>query len=119
MEVDFNKMQGFVPAVVQDERSNEILMLGFINEAAFEQTLRSGYVTFFSGTRNQLWTKGESSGNRLLVVSVSTDCDRASFLVRVKVEGQGVVCHLGTRSCFTQQIPLAAYAQQGTRESPR
>jgi len=119
MEIDFNKMQGLVPAVVQDERSNEILMLGFMNEAAFEQTLRSGYVTFFSRTRNQLWTKGESSGNRLRVVSVSTDCDRDSFLVRVQVEGQGVVCHLGTRSCFTQQIPLAAYAQQGTRESLR
>ena len=62
-----------------------------------------GYVTFFSRTRNQLWTKGESSGNRLKVVSVSTDCDRDSFLIRVQVEGAGLVCHLGTRSCFTEE----------------
>jgi phosphoribosyl-ATP pyrophosphohydrolase/phosphoribosyl-AMP cyclohydrolase len=119
MEIDFNKMQGLVPAVVQDESSNEILMLGFMNEAAFERTLRSGYVTFFSRTRNQLWTKGESSGNRLRVASVSTDCDRDSFLVRVQVEGEGVVCHLGTRSCFTQQIPLTGEAKEETRESRR
>lgn len=119
MEIDFSKMQGLVPAVVQDESSNEILMLGFMNEDAFEQTLRSGYVTFFSRTRNQLWTKGESSGNRLRVVSVSTDCDRDSLLVRVQVEGEGVVCHLGTRSCFTQPIPLAPEAQLDTREIPR
>jgi len=119
MEIDFSKMRGLVPAVVQDESSNEILMLGFMNEDAFEQTLRSGYVTFFSRTRNQLWTKGESSGNRLRVVSVSTDCDRDSFLVRVLVEGQGVVCHLGTRSCFTQPIPLAPGAQLDTREIRR
>ncbi len=106
MQIDFNKMQGLVPAIVQDAGSNEILMLGFMNSEAFERTLSSGYVTFFSRTRNQLWTKGESSGNRLKVISVSTDCDRDSFLVRVQVEGAGVVCHLGTRSCFTQSIPL-------------
>jgi phosphoribosyl-AMP cyclohydrolase len=108
MQIDFNKMQGLVPAIVQDAGSNEILMLGFMNSEAFEHTLSSGYVTFFSRTRNQLWTKGESSGNRLKVISVSTDCDRDSFLVRVQVEGAGVVCHLGTRSCFTQTIPLTA-----------
>ena len=104
--IDFQKMQGLVPAIVQDDGSGEILMLGFMNEEAFQKTLVSGYVTFFSRTRNQLWTKGESSGNRLKVLSVSTDCDRDSFLIRVQVEGAGIVCHLGTRSCFTQQLPL-------------
>ena len=106
--IDFKKMQGLVPAIVQDAESDEILMLGFMNEGAFERTLNLGYVTFFSRTRNHLWMKGESSGNRLKVVSISTDCDRDSFLIRVQVEGAGLVCHLGTRSCFTQQIPLAS-----------
>jgi phosphoribosyl-AMP cyclohydrolase len=106
LEIDFNKMQGLVPAIVQDAGSEEILMLGFMNREAFERTLNCGYVTFFSRTRNELWTKGESSGNRLKVISVSTDCDRDTFLLRVQVEGAGVVCHLGTRSCFTQEIPL-------------
>ena len=104
--IDFNKMQGLVAAIVQDAGTNEILMLGFMNEQAFSRTLSSGYVTFFSRTRNVLWTKGESSGNRLKVVSMSTDCDRDTLLVRVEVEGAGVVCHLGTRSCFTQEIAL-------------
>jgi phosphoribosyl-AMP cyclohydrolase len=108
LKIDFNKMQGLVPAIVQDAGSDEILMLGFMNQEAFERTLNCGYVTFFSRTRNELWTKGESSGNRLKVISVSTDCDRDTFLVRVQVEGAGVVCHLGTRSCFTQEIPLAS-----------
>lgn len=107
LEIDFNKMQGLVPAIVQDAGSDEILMLGFMNQEAFQRTLNCGYVTFFSRTRNELWTKGESSGNRLKVISVSTDCDRDTFLVRVEVEGAGVVCHLGTRSCFTQEIPFS------------
>jgi phosphoribosyl-AMP cyclohydrolase len=119
MEIDFKKMQGLVPAIVQDAGSDEVLMLGFMNQEAFERTLNGGYVTFFSRTRNQLWTKGESSGNRLKVVSVSTDCDRDSFLVRVQVEGAGVVCHLGTRSCFTQEIPLATVPQESAREIQR
>ena len=117
--IDFQKMQGLVPAIVQDDGSGEILMLGFMNEEAFQKTLVSGYVTFFSRTRNQLWTKGESSGNRLKVLSVSTDCDRDSFLVRVQVEGAGLVCHLGTRSCFTQQLPLSSPATAQTEESGR
>ena len=116
MEIDFEKMQGLVPAIVQDAASAEILMLGFMNEEAFQHTLSSGYVTFFSRTRNQLWTKGESSGNRLKVISVSTDCDRDSFLVRVQVEGAGVVCHLGTRSCFTEEIPLSSAASSASTQ---
>ena len=112
-EIDFNKMQGLVPAIVQDGESDEILMLGFMNQEAFERTLSCGYVTFFSRTRNELWTKGESSGNRLKVISVSTDCDRDTFLIRVQVEGAGVVCHLGTRSCFTQEITLSSMPASG------
>jgi phosphoribosyl-AMP cyclohydrolase len=79
-----------------------------MNRPALEQTLRNGYVTFFSRTRNQLWRKGESSGNRLRVLSVQTDCDRDTLLVRVEVEGAGVVCHRGTRSCFTESVPVAS-----------
>jgi phosphoribosyl-AMP cyclohydrolase len=110
--IDFDKMQGLLPAVVQDAANGEVLMLGFMNREAFEQTLREGYVTFFSRTRNQLWTKGETSGNRLQVVSAATDCDRDTVLLQVRVLGEGVVCHQGTRSCFTQSLPVRANAVQ-------
>jgi phosphoribosyl-AMP cyclohydrolase len=108
MKIDFDKMQGLVPAIVQDSDTAEILMLGFMNQDAFEHTLTTGYVTFFSRTRNELWTKGETSGNRLKVISIRTDCDRDTFLIQVEVEGAGVVCHLGTRSCFTEPLPFSA-----------
>jgi len=104
-EIDFDKMRGLAPAIVQDAASGEVLMLGFMNREALEMTLSSGFVTFFSRTRNQLWTKGETSGNRLELVSAATDCDRDTVLLRVRVLGDGVVCHTGTRSCFTE--PLA------------
>ncbi len=83
-------------------------MVGFMNQEALEQTLTAGYVTFYSRTRQKLWTKGETSGNRLRVVSASTDCDRDTVLVRVEVEGAGMVCHRGTRSCFTENLPWKA-----------
>jgi phosphoribosyl-AMP cyclohydrolase len=102
--IDFDKMQGLAPAIVQDHATGEVLMLGFMNRDALELTLQSGYVTFFSRTRNQLWTKGETSGNRLQVVSLAADCDQDTVLVRVRVEGGGVVCHEGTRSCFTRAM---------------
>ena len=105
-QIDFDKMQGLAPAIVQDEGTGEVLMLGFMNREAFEQTLRTGFVTFYSRTRNKLWTKGETSGNRLQVVSLTTDCDQDSVLARVRVEGAGVVCHEGTRSCFTRALPV-------------
>jgi phosphoribosyl-AMP cyclohydrolase len=105
-ELDFEKMSGLLPAVVQNSSDGEILMLGFMNRQAFERTLEQGYVTFFSRTRNQLWMKGETSGNRLRVISAATDCDRDTVVFRVEVEGAGVVCHRGTRSCFTESIPL-------------
>ena len=106
MKMDFDKMQGLIPAIVQDASNGDILMLGFMNREAWERTQTLGYVTFYSRTRNQLWTKGDSSGNRLKVVSARTDCDRDSLLVQVEVEGQGVVCHEGTRSCFTKAVDL-------------
>ena len=112
MELDFDKMQGLAPAIVQDAATGEVLMLGFMNREAYEATRRTGCVTFFSRTRNKLWMKGETSGNRLEVVSLATDCDRDSILARVRVAGAGVVCHTGSRSCFTEPLPLAAEAAQ-------
>ncbi len=106
-EIDFEKMRGLAPAIVQDEATGEVLMLGFMNRDAYERTVSGGYVTFYSRTRNELWTKGETSGNRLKVVSAATDCDRDTLLFRVMVEGAGVVCHEGTRSCFTKPISVA------------
>ncbi len=106
-EIDFEKMQGLVPAVVQDAANGDVLMVGFMNDAAYQRTLDTGYVTFFSRTRNKLWTKGETSGNRLKVISASTDCDSDTLLFRVDVEGDGLVCHEGTRSCFTKAIDCA------------
>lgn len=105
-DLDFEKMGGLLPAVIQDSHSGEVLMVGFMNQKAMDRTLEEGYVTFFSRTRNQLWTKGESSGNRLRLMSAHTDCDRDTLLLRVEVEGAGVVCHRGTRSCFTEAIRL-------------
>jgi phosphoribosyl-AMP cyclohydrolase len=103
MNIDFEKMQGLVPAIIQDS-AGDILMLGFMNREAWEKTLAIGYVTFYSRTRNELWTKGGTSGNRLKFVSAATDCDHDSLLIQVEVEGAGVVCHEGTRSCFTKPI---------------
>ena len=103
-ELDFDKLGGLIPAVVQSHGDGEVLMVGFMNQEALARTLTSGYVTFFSRTRQELWTKGETSGNRLRLVSASTDCDRDTVLVRVEVEGGGVACHRGTRSCFTEEL---------------
>jgi phosphoribosyl-ATP pyrophosphohydrolase/phosphoribosyl-AMP cyclohydrolase len=111
VEIDFDKMAGLTPAVVQDSENGEILMLGFMNRDAWERTLSSGYVTFYSRTRNQLWMKGETSGNRLKLLSAATDCDRDTLLLQVQVEGAGVVCHEGTRSCFTKTIPVPSISE--------
>jgi phosphoribosyl-AMP cyclohydrolase len=108
MDIDFDKMQGLAPAVIQDASTAELLMLGFMNREALEATLRTGFVTFYSRTRQKLWTKGETSGNRLEVVAAWTDCDRDTVLLRVRVLGEGKVCHTGSRSCFTQELPLGA-----------
>jgi phosphoribosyl-AMP cyclohydrolase len=103
-EFDFEKLNGLLPAVVQDSSDGEVLMVGFMNHEALERTLKEGYVTFFSRTRQKLWMKGETSGNRLRLVSAHTDCDRDTVLLRVEVEGAGMVCHRGTRSCFTETV---------------
>ena len=105
-QIDFEKMQGLAPAVVQDADNGDVLMVGFMNSESLKQTLDTGYVTFYSRTRNKLWTKGETSGNRLCVMSASTDCDQDTVLVKVRVEGDGLVCHEGTRSCFTRPMVL-------------
>ncbi len=107
MNIDFDKMQGLVPAIVQDADNGDILMLGFVNAESLQLTFSTGFVTFYSRTRQKLWMKGETSGNRLRVVSASTDCDQDALLFRVRVQGDGVVCHEGTRSCFTRDLPLA------------
>jgi len=116
VEFDFEKLGGLLPAVVQDSTDGEVLMVGFMNRQALERTLEGGYVTFFSRTRQKLWMKGESSGNRLRVVSACTDCDRDTLLLRVEVEGAGVVCHRGTRSCFTE--PVSTSALEGAASLP-
>src|SRR3954453_20783604 len=100
MDMDFSKLQGLIPAVIQDDESDEVLMVGFMNEEALEITRRTGFATFFSRTRNTLWTKGETSGNRLQVTRVIADCDDDTVLVRVKRLGTGNVCHTGERTCF-------------------
>lgn len=106
VQIDFNKMDGLVPGIVQDAQTGEMLMLGFLNEESYRRTLESGFVTFWSRTRGKLWMKGETSGNRLKIVSASTDCDNDALLFRVEVEGDGLVCHEGTVSCFTKQIEV-------------
>lgn len=98
--MDYSKLNGLVPAVVQDAETNEVLMVGFMNAAALATTLSAGYVTFYSRSRQRLWTKGETSGNRLAVVEVLTDCDDDAVLVRARCEGSGHVCHTGARTCF-------------------
>jgi phosphoribosyl-AMP cyclohydrolase len=100
--MDFSKLQGLVPAVVQDDDSGEVLMVGFMNEEALARTTKTGFATFFSRTRNALWTKGETSGNRLQVVHLYTDCDDDTVLLRVRRLGDGNVCHTGARSCFRE-----------------
>ena len=98
--MEFAKLNGLIPAVVQDADSGEVLMVGFMNEEALERTRASGYATFFSRTRGTLWMKGETSGNRLKVIETLVDCDDDTLLLRVQREGDGTVCHTGTRTCF-------------------
>jgi phosphoribosyl-AMP cyclohydrolase len=102
--MDFSKLNGLVPAVIQDHETAEVLMVGFMNQEALERTRQTGFATFFSRTRNALWTKGETSGNRLQVVGMLTDCDDDTVLVKVKRLGDGKVCHTGQRSCFYRSL---------------
>ncbi len=102
--MDFDKLNGLIPAVVQDDATNEVLMVGFMNPEALARTRESGFVTFFSRSRNTLWTKGETSGNRLAVVRLLVDCDDDTVLVRARCLGEGRVCHTGERTCFFREL---------------
>jgi phosphoribosyl-ATP pyrophosphohydrolase/phosphoribosyl-AMP cyclohydrolase len=101
MLIDFTKTGGLVPAIIQDNETGQVLMLGFMDQAAYEQTQREKLVTFFSRSKNRLWTKGESSGNYLKVISIQPDCDQDTLLI--KVNPVGPVCHTGTLTCFTNE----------------
>jgi phosphoribosyl-AMP cyclohydrolase len=105
--INFDKLDGLVAGIVQDARTGEVLMLGFLNPASYAKTVETGFVTFWSRTRQKLWMKGETSGNRLRVISASTDCDTDTLLFKVEVEGDGLVCHEGTVSCFTRPIAMS------------
>ena len=102
--MDYSKLDGLIPAVIQDVESGEVLMVGFMNDEALAATRRTGYATFFSRSRNTLWMKGETSGNKLEVVSILVDCDDDTVLVKVKRLGDGNVCHTGERSCFFRTL---------------
>jgi phosphoribosyl-AMP cyclohydrolase len=103
MELDFEKENGLIPVIVQDYENGEVLMLGFMNREAFARTNETGFVTFYSRSRKKLWTKGESSGQKLLLREMRVDCDLDAVLVRAELEG-GAVCHEGYRSCFFRRI---------------
>jgi len=114
MTIDFNKCNGLVPAIIQDELTSKVLMLGYMNEEALAKTQETGRVTFFSRTRNRLWTKGEESGNFLNMKSIIPDCDNDTLLI--KVVPVGVVCHTGADTCWDEKnnadFAFIAYLQQ-------
>lgn len=101
MKIDFNKTDGLVPVIIQDDRTLQVLMLGYMNEEAFNKTENEGIVTFFSRSKNRLWTKGEESGNFLTVKNIQIDCDQDTILI--KVIPTNIVCHTGTFSCFGEK----------------
>lgn len=125
MELDFDKMNGLVPAIIQDNETRKVLMLGFMNKEAYDKTVETGKVTFFSRTKNRLWTKGEESGNFLHVVSIKADCDNDTLLIQV--EPVGPVCHTGTDTCWggekrrTGHVPesIAGLHRQASRRDAR
>jgi phosphoribosyl-AMP cyclohydrolase / phosphoribosyl-ATP pyrophosphohydrolase len=100
MTLDFNKLGGLIPAIIQDNNTNKVLMLGFMNQEAYDKTVRDKLVTFYSRTKNRLWTKGEESGNFLDVVEIISDCDNDTLLI--KANPRGPVCHTGTDTCFNE-----------------
>jgi phosphoribosyl-AMP cyclohydrolase len=102
--MDYSKLNGLIPAVIQDADTSEVLMVGFMNDDALAQTRRTGFATFFSRSRNKLWMKGETSGNRLQVTQLLVDCDDDTVLVKVKRLGDGNVCHTGERTCFFRTL---------------
>ncbi len=114
MNLDFEKTSGLIPAIIQDNYTNKVLMLGYMNEEAFAKTKETGKVTFYSRTKQRLWTKGEESGNFLHVVSIKEDCDHDTLLI--KVNPAGPVCHTGADTCFeeknTEDIMFFKYLQE-------
>mgnify|MGYP006159086249 FL=1 len=104
MILDFSKNNGLIPTIIQDYQTQQVLMLGYMNEEALQKTLKENIVTFFSRSKNRLWTKGETSGNYLKVVSIKEDCDQDTLLI--KVIPSGPTCHNGTTSCFADETPL-------------
>ena len=108
MTLNYSKLDGLIPAVAQDATTREVLMVGFMNADAFDATRRTGFATFFSRSRGTLWTKGETSGNRLAVTRLLVDCDEDTVVLLVNRQGDGNVCHTGERSCFFREIPLDA-----------
>jgi phosphoribosyl-AMP cyclohydrolase len=114
MDLDFKKMDGLVTAVIQDHKSGRVLMVGFMNEEAFRKTMETGYATFFSRSRNKLWLKGETSGHRLVVKEITTDCDKDALLIRVEAVGPGV-CHEGYESCFFRRLENGSWQVKDER----
>ena len=104
MDMDFSKLDGLIPAVVQDDETGDVLMVGFMNDEALQKTRATGFATFFSRTRGKLWTKGETSGNRLQVKRILVDCDDDTVLIKATTLGDGVVCHTGERTCFFREL---------------
>lgn len=103
MDLDFTKLGGLLPAIIQDQATGRVLMLGFMNEEAFRKTVETGFATFYSRSRNKLWLKGETSGHRLVVKEIATDCDQDTLLIKVEALGPGV-CHNGYQSCFYRTL---------------
>ena len=114
MELDFSKLDGLLPAVIQDHATGRVLMVGFMNDAAFQKTVETGCATFFSRSRNKLWMKGETSGHRIVVKEISTDCDRDTVLLKVDAIGPGV-CHEGYASCFFRRLENGAWVTSEDR----
>ena len=108
MDLDFKKTDGLVTAVIQDHKTGRVLMVGYMNEESFRKTVETGFVTFYSRSRKKLWMKGESSGHRLVVKEISTDCDLDAVLVKVDAQGPGV-CHEGYQSCFFRRLENGAW----------
>jgi phosphoribosyl-AMP cyclohydrolase len=114
MQLDFTKLDGLVAAVIQDHATSRVLMLGFMNEEAFRKTVETGFATFYSRSRNKLWLKGETSGHRLVVKEISTDCDRDAVLLKVEALGPGV-CHEGYQSCFFRRLEDGEWSESEPR----
>ena len=114
MNLDFTKLNGILTAVIQDQKTGRVLMVGFMNEESFRKTVETGFVTFFSRSRQKLWLKGETSGHKLVVKQISTDCDHDSVLIQVDAIGPGV-CHEGYESCFFRQLDGAEWKVTGER----